>query len=337
MFFYLFWSSDVITEVESQTTSVMNLNELKHCDKEHDHDDNIKRVELWIKDMDVASDEAKKQFKSWFSATDSQYGLSSPSNWVVVREKYLNAMKRLSRCERYNKTLKKKRKDGTREHRKTSDYKDGKLALRLIADFIKNHLKESNGTLLAVSDIRKRFLESKESISELEVSLFRRHYLKMLLQQFPGAIYCRHKLQRAFANVALRSNVAKPEKSTDLAWSNNVADTGSSSIADVKPRPSKVHRGKNGYIYLLHSAAFPEFVKIGRAQNVQQRLRNLNSSLPVHPFELVECFLSSDYVRGEADAHKHFAEFRGRGEFFKMSAADAMPYFMERKHCFGST
>lgn len=165
---------------------------------------NIKRVEEWIKEVDIATEEAKEHFRIWMNKTNDLYMPVPPSRWVTVREAYYKRMKSLSRCERYNESLKKKRKDGTRAHRKTLDYKDGKLAIKAIEIFIKEHIKSSTGDRLAVSAIYKRFAESKDDVSELEVSLFRRHYKKMLLQQYPTAYYCRNKLQRSFAHVALK-------------------------------------------------------------------------------------------------------------------------------------
>jgi len=73
-----------------------------------------------------------------------------------------------------------------------------------ISKFLQNNVVISPGSRMFVSDIHKRFLETRKDVSELEVRLFNRHYKKMLLGNFPGSSYCHHKLQRSFAGVALK-------------------------------------------------------------------------------------------------------------------------------------
>lgn len=85
------------------------------------------------------------------------------------------------------------------------------------------------------------------------------------------------------------------------------------------------------YVYLLHSAAFPDYVKIGYTKNIRTRLHSINSVMPEHPYELVSYFSTFDPVADEAEAHKHFAKYRTVREFFKMPKEEAIPYFEDMK------
>ena len=169
---------------------------------------NIQKVKDWMEEMDFASQEAKDQFQSWFRVTTDAY-LRIPlqpgfDQWFVVVREYHEKCKSLQRRERYNANLKKKRKDGSRAHRKTSGYKEGKAVMSEISKFLQDNVVISPGSRLFVSDIHKRFLETRKDVSALELRLFNRHYKKMLLGNFPGSFYCRYKLQRSFADVALK-------------------------------------------------------------------------------------------------------------------------------------
>lgn len=86
------------------------------------------------------------------------------------------------------------------------------------------------------------------------------------------------------------------------------------------------------YVYLLHSAAFPDYVKIGRTQNIQSRLSSINCSMPEHPYQLVTYFTSFNAVRDEAEAHQHFEKYRTIREFFKISKEEVIPYFLEKQN-----
>lgn len=86
------------------------------------------------------------------------------------------------------------------------------------------------------------------------------------------------------------------------------------------------------YVYLFQSAAFPDYVKIGRTQNIKTRLVQINCSMPIHPYELVTYFTSFDPVRDEAEAHEHFKNYRVAREFFKISKEEVIPYFLAKQN-----
>lgn len=167
----------------------------------------IKKVREWMEEMEFATGEATTTFQAWFKSRTALYFRAccqGCDDWFDVFHEYHDKLKTLNRRERYNATLKKKRKEGSRAHRKTSGYKEGKLFIPQIAAFFKHNITVSTGSRLLASDIHRRFLEMNKGASELEVRLFNRHYKKLLLDQFPDSFYCRHKLQRCFAGVALK-------------------------------------------------------------------------------------------------------------------------------------
>jgi len=101
------------------------------------------------------------------------------------------------------------------------------------------------------------------------------------------------------------------------------------------PEMSPIKKRKitpTSYVYLLYSDAFPEYVKIGRATNIQQRLISINCSMPEHPYQLVTYFATDNSVRDEAAAHKHFAKYRTIREFFKIKKEDVIPYFLAKQN-----
>ena len=186
------------------TISDFERREAKKRSEEQEAAMNIKKVRDWMEEMETATEEAKEEFKAWFRATNEAYccfPLKS-DQWFHVACEYYDTIKSLQRRERYNANLKKKRKEGSRAHRKTSGY--NKAMLPQIAKFLQENISASAGSRLLASDIHKRFGEARKDASALELRLFNRHYKRLLLGQFPGAFYCRFKLQRSFAEVALK-------------------------------------------------------------------------------------------------------------------------------------
>ena len=169
----------------------------------------IKKVRGWLQEMEFATDEAQKEhFKAWFKTTHELYR-SHPchtgyQDWYEVFREYHKKLKALQRRQRYNANLKRKRQEGSRAHRKTSGYREGRATLAQISKFLQENIKASGGSRLFASEIRKRYTETTKDASALELRLFNRHYKGILLGQFPGANYCRFKLQRSFAGVALK-------------------------------------------------------------------------------------------------------------------------------------
>lgn len=101
---------------------------------------------------------------------------------------------------------------------------------------------------------------------------------------------------------------------------------------DAPPFKKRMRTEQESYVYLFYSAAFPDYVKIGRTQNIRSRLIQINCSMPEHPYQLVTYFTSFDPVRDEAEAHRHFKKYRAVREFFKISKEEVIPYFLEKQN-----
>ena len=183
--------------------------EAKKRSEEEEVARDIKKVRGWLQEMEFATDEAQKeQFETWFRDKKDFYfsHICAPgfNAWFEVSCEYHDKLKALQRRQRYNANLKRKRQEGSRAHRRTSGYREGRATLPQISKFLQESTKASAGSRLFASEIRKRYTETRKDASALELRLFNRHYKRLLLGQFPGAHYCRFKLQRSFADVALK-------------------------------------------------------------------------------------------------------------------------------------
>jgi len=182
--------------------------EARRCMEEREVARDVKKVRDWMGEVEYAAEEAKEAFQAWYKARDKFYaGIQTISRflrWFEVGCEYAEKLKAIQRRKRYNATLKRKRKEGTRAHRKTADYQEGKVMSAQIDRFLQENIMSSCGSRLSASDIRKRFRDTHQGLSALELRLFQRHYKTLLLRQFPDAWHCKFKLQHSFKNVALK-------------------------------------------------------------------------------------------------------------------------------------
>ncbi len=81
--------------------------------------------------------------------------------------------------------------------------------------------------------------------------------------------------------------------------------------------------GPMAYVYLLRDPS-SNLIKIGRATNLEQRLRNLRTANP--NLELVHAFENVDAVKVEGCLHKKFAIYQQDGEFFDVSVEKVIEY-----------
>lgn len=81
------------------------------------------------------------------------------------------------------------------------------------------------------------------------------------------------------------------------------------------------------YVYAVKSPAFPGLIKIGRTQNVRERLSQLNTSCAPCPFVVVVVSPTLDCVRDEKMAHEFFSSQRREGEFFSVSETEVKDFF----------
>jgi hypothetical protein len=87
---------------------------------------------------------------------------------------------------------------------------------------------------------------------------------------------------------------------------------------DYLPTPAK-EKKRPGYIYLLRAA--DGHCKIGRAGNVESRVRLIGTDIP-YKVETVHTFPVDDSCAVELELHKRFADKRANGEWFRLDAAD---------------
>lgn len=70
-------------------------------------------------------------------------------------------------------------------------------------------------------------------------------------------------------------------------------------------------------VYIIQAG---EMVKIGKAVNVEKRLRSLQTASPV-VLHLVRAIESDDGNRLELELHRRFAKYRENGEWFRLEGA----------------
>jgi predicted GIY-YIG superfamily endonuclease len=76
-----------------------------------------------------------------------------------------------------------------------------------------------------------------------------------------------------------------------------------------------------GYVYIVSNRAYRNAIKVGKARNINSRLKQLSGATGVlYPFKLEACFRSLDYTADERKAHLALHDFRIRTnkEFYRM-------------------
>ncbi len=87
---------------------------------------------------------------------------------------------------------------------------------------------------------------------------------------------------------------------------------------------------KQGYVYAIRNAAWPEWIKIGKAIDAEDRLNGYQTSSPMRDYELIHAVYFDDRNKAERDAHK-VAERKGdrQGEWFKITEEQALEVLQE--------
>ena len=80
-----------------------------------------------------------------------------------------------------------------------------------------------------------------------------------------------------------------------------------------------------GYVYAMRNAAWPEWVKMGKAVDVHDRIKGYQTSSPMRDYELIGYAEFTDRNGAEIEAH-NFAEKLGerKNEWFKITDDEAM-------------
>lgn len=81
------------------------------------------------------------------------------------------------------------------------------------------------------------------------------------------------------------------------------------------------------FIYAVKSDAFPGLIKIGRTQNVNERVSQLNTACAPSPFVVVTKSPTLNYKRDEKKAHEFFSDQRREGEFFEVDESQVKEFF----------
>ena len=142
--------------------------------------------------------------------------------------------------------------------------------------------------------------------------------------------------RKKFADIIVRyldgdiTMCAEIKKNRDMgrsaSYTNFIQDT-MKQIMEEEEQEQAGHLPKISYIYASKSAAFPGLIKIGKTQDVAQRLSQLNTGCAPAPHSVVVVAATFDKDRDEKEAHQHFAAFRREGEFFEVSELDVQTYF----------
>jgi len=82
---------------------------------------------------------------------------------------------------------------------------------------------------------------------------------------------------------------------------------------------------KEGYVYAISNPAWPEWVKIGKAVDADDRLNGYQTSSPMRDYKLIHSVYFDDRNVAELKAHT-IAQGVGtrRNEWFKMTAEQAL-------------
>ena len=78
---------------------------------------------------------------------------------------------------------------------------------------------------------------------------------------------------------------------------------------------------------LAASDAFPGLIKIGRTDDLNARLKALNTSCAPSPHHYVAVSQTFDNVRDEKMAHAFFESCRKEGEFFEVTVEEVQRLF----------
>ena len=82
---------------------------------------------------------------------------------------------------------------------------------------------------------------------------------------------------------------------------------------------------KSGHVYAMTNAAWPEWIKIGKAIDAEDRLSSYQTSSPMRDYTMVHYAYSDDRNVSEKQAHERAAKLgEKRNEWFKISREEAI-------------
>jgi hypothetical protein len=83
-------------------------------------------------------------------------------------------------------------------------------------------------------------------------------------------------------------------------------------------------RSKHGYVYVMVNQAWPQYVKIGSAGDLNKRLAQFNTGTPWRDYEMRAYVYADDRLKAEARVHEMLHEFRAGGEWFNTDLREAV-------------
>jgi|TARA_R100001460_G_scaffold45895_1_gene83254 hypothetical protein len=92
---------------------------------------------------------------------------------------------------------------------------------------------------------------------------------------------------------------------------------------------SKIESIDEGEVYIVCNSAWPDWVKVGKAVNAEDRLNGYQTSSPFRDYEVVATLSTGNRHKKEREMHKifqHFAQDR-KGEWFKIDKVTAIKLF----------
>ncbi|MBP5392946.1 MAG: DUF4268 domain-containing protein [Bacteroidaceae bacterium] len=106
-------------------------------------------------------------------------------------------------------------------------------------------------------------------------------------------------------------------------------------VAPSQPPKEKVKHEKPGYVYILTNPSFREdWVKIGMTQNMEERLRTLDTTALPLPFKKYATMKTVKYKAAEKHVHHYIERFtdlriRDNREFFNITPEEALSIFYD--------
>ena len=82
-------------------------------------------------------------------------------------------------------------------------------------------------------------------------------------------------------------------------------------------------RNKKGFVYFLKPVSEPKPIKIGRARDINRRIKQLQTSLP-YDLELIGSIEDCDCLELERKIHKENKEQRINREWYDINPSDAI-------------
>lgn len=86
---------------------------------------------------------------------------------------------------------------------------------------------------------------------------------------------------------------------------------------------SQVDSSPDGFVYIITHPAFPGYVKIGMAVDVESRLSSFQTGCPRRAYRCNFAIYTANRRETEAAIHKHLAHRRAEGEWFLISKTEA--------------